>query len=554
MTAEMKIILKQIRKKIKRWETAYFILLIFGFTFFTYFSLWSIFFQQDEWSGFGKVLYAQKYGYATLIRLSGSHFTPLSAALLAVLYNLFELNHLGYAWFGIIMHAVNSILVYFLARLILNDKKSAMLAAILFVCAGTPAQAVTWYAASMSFLPSAFFSLISLILFELYIKRKRTKFLVFSLLCLVLALGFRENAIFILGYFVMRAFILKHKTFYILALACAATGLLYLFFRILPLFFVYQQGSAQTFQVWQLILPVLRIPSLLFVSLPQVIVPRDTAIEIGQFLLRQNGYFYQLVNRLFNLPVFIETVFVPVFYSSLWFFSAITLFLIGKSGIAVNKRNIIWLLVLSLFLSVLPFLFLPSSLFMESRHFYLSVIGFSILLSNVLFILFNKFSMLGKLVIFVFCVFYIGINVFIIQRGISMLSKVSTQRQLIVKQFNSLYPKLPLKTIFYAQGDPLPFQSGVGYMLMVLFQNRQEYEIYLNENFLWDLGSQGYKQTSQAGFGYFTDIGLFRNSYCENRLTPENIFSFYWSEKQKKLLDTTGQTRIIIYCQQTSAK
>ena len=83
-----------------------------------------------------------------------------------------------------------------------------------------------------------------------------------------------------------------------------------------------------------------------------------------------------------------------------------------------------------------------------------------------------------------------------------------------MEQTKSLVPELPNKTVFFitsnqdfiVENNPLPFQQGIGYTLMVWYWDMSPVPVeFLLNDHLWDLASQGYKEIDNRGFGYFTE-------------------------------------------------
>src|SRR3989304_5291245 len=72
-----------------------------------------IFFQQDEWMGFGLII---DTGIGLLMRGFDSpnilHFVPLGQLFNYLSYHLFGLNHVAYNIAALLIHLINSYLVY----------------------------------------------------------------------------------------------------------------------------------------------------------------------------------------------------------------------------------------------------------------------------------------------------------------------------------------------------------------------------------------------------------------------------------------------------------
>ena len=499
-------------------------------TTLVFWGLWKGYFQQDEWSGFGKVIYAQKYGLTSLVGTFGSHFTPLTVSTMYLMFKAFSLNHFGYAAFSLLFHSINGLLVYFLALSLLRNTKFALLSSIFFLSAYTPHQAVSWYAASMSFLPSGFFALVSLILYERFLNTSGKKLLLFSLASVLIAAGFRENAIFLLGFFPIRAFILEHKfrkTVFWYSLTAAAFYLTLRFgTRLIHL--VSPEATENRIKLVEIPQQALRF---IFIYLPHLFVPEPflRMLElIGQFFLGSRVQFIY------------KTFYTNIFYIATS--TAITILL------TLLRKPLTLNLAAFLLLSVLPFSFLPVPLIMESRHFYLSSIGASILLGYIVMILIKK--TFWKLATIAFCLVFILFNISLVQKDLIKLRTVSAIRINTIGQLIATYPRLPERVIFLAQGSTLPFQSGPGQTMMVAFHVNQksDYTELFKTRFLYGIDEQGYREEGQTGFGFYTDYSLALSEYCKQGLKPDNFFSFAWSDVTREITDTSEVIRGELIC------
>lgn len=527
----------------KKWHPVVFSVVIILLVFLTYWGIWDTYFQQDEWNGFGKVLYAKDHGWLTLVRFYGSHFTPFSSLFFAVLFFLFGFQAAYYGFFSIILHCVNSILVFFLARRMVRSTVGACIASGVFATAYVSRQAVLWFAASASFLPATFFALIGLVMFELALEKSKSAFLAAGAIFILMSLGFRENAIFLYGYMIVRVYVTKKDMLKKTISVLGVFGAGYLLLRFAPIFLY--SGNVSPVSQMRAVDVMVQAGEFIFVSLPQVLIPRTLGISIGRFVLTQQPIVSLYGVRVGNVPLFIETVFIRFFYFSI--FIIITFFVYR-----FMKRTSGWRfttlgsLLSYMALSVLPFSMLPRNLFMESRHFYLTEIGFAICAGFILslFLKSQRFVALAFTIVIVVISFNMS--------GVRSVIRASVPRSkmdnFLTHQLKELYPTVPSKVLFYSEQDQLSRQFGAGYMMMVLYHDRQPYEVLMKEDFLWNLGSQGYKETEGVGFGYFTEFEALKEAYCSLRFTRSGVFSFSWNESDQKLTDTSEITRKKLSC------
>lgn len=517
-------------------------------TVLTYWGLWETYFQQDEWNGFGKVIYATHFGWMSLVRIYGSHFTPLSSLFFAFLYSVFGLNSSLYGLYSIALHMLNSFMIFFLAKYTFKKNITALIVSGLFAVAFVSRQAVLWFAASPSFLPAAFFVLLGLVSFEKYLNSLKRVYLVGSIGCVLCGLGFRENVIFLLGYFIIRSYLVNRRLLKIVFRYSLAAGLPYLLVRFYPYIFFSNTSNTGSYHL-SLSDSLIQAVEFFFVSPAQMVIPRITGITLGRFFFNQQFVTIPFVTHALNVPVFIETVFIRIFYACLWILGAMFIFRTAKK--VKHDKNATTLLrsfVVFIPLSILPFSFLPRSLFMESRHFYVPMIGFSLLIGQLWEIYAKSMSARMKACLLFFLMLLILANAKGVHNTITASIPTSKSRASRTQQLLELYPVLPSRSIFYREGDALSRQLGSGYMVMVLYHDRQPYYPFLKQDFLWNLGSQGYKEEDNIGFGYFREYDKLLDTYCREGLSKENVFSFSWDESEENLTDTTEQTRAKLKC------
>ncbi len=506
-------------------------------TILSYWGFTEVYFQQEEWHGFGRVIYAQAYGLSSLIRQSGSHLTPLTTLLMAWLYTTFGLNHVAYAWFSLLLHLVNGFLVFQLGKLMFRQIAPAWIAATVFLFHAPASQAVTWYAASMAFLPSAFFSLIALLAFEHFLIHKKIHLSLFASFLVLVAAGFRENAVFLLAYMLLRTFLVRPELLRKAGWRIVPAGALYIFLRFLPTVIpsipVFPYKAAPV--TWLTILRQTVTFELLY--LPKVLFP--------EFMLRQG---IKMLPMALRAPNTIELL-VVAFYGTLLVFSFLAVTIILKK---LRKNKATRQLVLSLLgflgLSILPFTLLPLPLIIEPRHLYLTGIGFSLLFGLFLHRTHGAAPAGKKWLSRLFFVLFLIVNIYAIRLALAPVIQSSLLRRTIVIELRELAPVLPKQTLLYATGDPLPLQTGMGHMFMVIHKDKQPYEKHLYEKFLGGSGDQGYKEIEGTGFGYFMDKNELLRVYCANNFLPHQVFAVSWNLSRHSFRDTSQAFRITLSC------
>lgn len=195
-----------------------------------------------------------------------------------------------------------------------------------------------------------------------------------------------------------------------------------------------------------------------------------------------------------------------------------------KENREAKNKIVFW--ILFILLSFLPYIIISKNFaYLESRYYYLASIGWSMILTFALSKLQkgNRTIFLALISIFLIFVFW---HARIVKKDISSLVEISNTRIGLIDQIKISVPNLEKNknifvitsdTDYYAIGNKVPFQSGTGYILMTLYYESGKIpNKLLDEAFLFEIGSVGYKEVGNLGFGYFTD------SDAANEVAKEN--------------------------------
>ena len=144
-----------------------FLLIIFVFI---YLQVPFIFFQQDEWLGFGLMI-AQEQGLPINLGID-FHFVPLNLLLANLLFKLFGLNYFVYNLIGLIFHFINGILIYAIAIKLLRRRIIALVSSVLFITSSSASQLIMWLAVSIATLSLTFALLSWIILLKNLVQKK----------------------------------------------------------------------------------------------------------------------------------------------------------------------------------------------------------------------------------------------------------------------------------------------------------------------------------------------------------------------------------------------
>jgi hypothetical protein len=125
------------------------------------------------------------------------YYRPIAVLTYALEYNIWKLNPFGYHLTNVILHAINSCLVYYLIFLLFGDMNLARLSSVLF-CLHPIHQHPVSLIANRGDLLLSLFGLASIINYLLFARSSKIKNYLFSIIFFSLAVFTKENAVLIL--------------------------------------------------------------------------------------------------------------------------------------------------------------------------------------------------------------------------------------------------------------------------------------------------------------------------------------------------------------------
>jgi len=545
-------------QKIIKGNILFLIVLAIGIVF-TFWNLPQTFYQQDEWQALGHNL-VQGIGnitnYASPIQLFFGEGRPLGRALNLIFFGFFKFTVIPAAIFAIFLHALNAFLVFYLVKKLTAKYSIAFFASLFFAANGVSHQAVIW-AAALGTLPATTFVLLAILNYLKFFEKEEKKWLFYSFFLMILSLLFKEVGSFLFIFFPLLYFFYSKRPTLIGNLKVnflfIIYGLLAVVFRLSELFFeterkvgVFVRGGSAfgTKVLFHLILYPLT-------GLFQIFYPDLPIYKLADTITRLQ-YPFVVPTPLFELTA--QTIVTD----SISLLGAVailmTLWMIDKIGKYKNPKFIIFSVSLIL-LSFLPYAVLDrGGSYMDSRYYYVAAIGAGMIVGYIF-----QFFLERNLYIAIFVTLLGGLlfvqHIQVIRKDISSQAKIAKERLYILNTLKQIHPSLNDKNIFYITSDrdyigpnnKLPFQEGLGYTLIVWYYDTGKIpQELLNSNFLWDIGSQGYKEINSSGFGYFSDLNTMMESYKKYNLSPKDVISFYWDGEKQKLIDTTSQTRKLL--------
>lgn len=154
----------------------------------------------DDW-----MIYENRYTSELSLQNAGELFSEFymgqySPASMSVIGLVNAAGNGNVKWFkivGLLMHIANSFLVYLLFRNMLADKRVALIAMAFFALHPVQVESVAWLSAAFKVVIFAFFTLLSLLMWERFTKRHSPLFYLAALLFMVLACFAKEQALVI---------------------------------------------------------------------------------------------------------------------------------------------------------------------------------------------------------------------------------------------------------------------------------------------------------------------------------------------------------------------
>ncbi len=522
---------------------------------FIFWDLPKTFYQQDEWQAIGHNL-VQGVGnivhYTTPEQLLLGGGRPLSRALNLILLNYFRFEILPIAAFAVSIHVINALLVYILAKKLFNKTWISFSASLFFLVSSVSSQAVTW-AAAVGGLPATTFLILSVIFFIEFLKSEKRKTLYLSYLLGLISLLFKESALFLFILYPLTYFTFKEKIkireAFIVHLPLLIYGSLIGFFRYLGLFFRTDNAvgfvNAGQSPIKSALVHVVLYP---LTSLFQIFVPPTDLYNLTPEIIKTQYKFLidSPARDLVAQSLAADMVSVIGSFSILGIILIIILRLKDRN----TKRNIIFCLAF-FFLSFLPYMVVHrDSSYLSSRYFYVGAVTASILFGFVAYHL-SSLNRFAKFLIIPITVFFFFHHAEVIKNEINYQEKIGSERVKVLNGIKKIYPTPDNNSIFYVISDKNyygnitnPFQNGLGYVLEVwYFDSGKIPKAFLEENYLWDLGAEGYKAKGALSFGYYQDIDKMISEIKEKKLETEMVHGFFIDSSNQKVIDITDETR-----------
>lgn len=539
---------------------------IFLAILFTFWDLPKTFFQQDEWLGSGQVL-ALGYGAITHglspLQILFADARPLTRLFGVIFTSIFSFNAAPYAYYGILFHMVNTVLIFFITKKLLKNTSAAFLGTIFFALTSVSHQSVTWFAASFGSQPASLCIFLSIYLFLDYIDTNKIKFAYTSLFFALLSLYFKESGIFLFAFLPIIPFIFKKKISpkkYIKTFSPFIIFIiLFILYRLVemivpaltprelfnsPVYASLNQGKLLFIQTmaYRIILYPLTSFSLMF-------IPQYSALSIAYDFIKV--YYPYIIE---HVDLIGETVVLDLLSV---IGSFILLVYVGvKIKYDEKSRHVLLFTLILFFLAVMPYIIIGKSFaYMEPRYYYIPLAAGAMLVGYItkdVFAMSRKYAVI-KLLFVIFFVYLMFLHISEIKQDIQTQAVIASERRGFMKQLTNELPTLKNNTnVFYFTSDrkwwndnnTVPFQHGFGYSVPVLYYTSGKIPKQLLVNgYLWTLGSEGYTKINDFSYGYYSSFAHLKAAKDTYQFSTDDVYAFYYDSKTMKLSDITKQTR-----------
>lgn len=534
---------------------------------YTYWSLPQTYFQQDEWSSFGKRIYELSFSKFSFIAQFFSrggllgHITPLTSIFFLLQFIFWGLHFAPYAYLSMSFHAISSLLVYSFVVQLTKERIIGLLAGLFFATSYISHQAVTWIGTYPGTQGATLFLLLSLIFFLKYQDEKnRRKHYYLSLGMLLISLFFKEITAFLFIFFPIWGLVSTKKgggwrfSWLKEQIPVVICALFYLGLRALPLLTEVEKHSVVVDKSWNyLSITLYNLVMMPLTVISQIFIPDDIIRNLARQLPET-----VLKSRLFGGHTIynVHTTLISLLLTFLIIALVAKLVLFLRRQGERKRANIILLALIWITTASLPFVFLGRPFpFLESRYYYISAIGAALLLSMVIFYIADKVrqrlsSFKARDAVYYGLVALLVIPILFfhsarIHQHIEEKIRVGDEQKAILSGIKKAYPKIGRKSIFYIEPLLYPtFYAGFGHILMVVYaQEDQLNPKFFEVDFLWDIWGQGYREIEGNGFGYFRQYSKLAEAIKEFHLSPENVYAFRYDRQTKKLENITDEIK-----------
>jgi hypothetical protein len=388
--------------------------------------------------------------------LTSSRVWPVGVVYRWVMFQFSGANPIGYHAASLVIHIVNTLLVFYLGNRLNGDRRVGWIAALIFAIYSRNHQPVLWMSANLVPL-STLFSLICVCAFERFLSAKRLKWYGLTLLTLALALLTLEGTVVLLPILLAMEYFLSHpfqlgkpRTYLI------SPSRLYKYIPILiifGLFFFINFGGARAYklgggeQVGDL------------EDLNSVGFERGDSyhFSIGLDSLKE-GVVYIIYSVYPHIPLRSLDVNLPVMaLAGVTILALLALFIKGNNFV---RFSLVWMII-----SLVPYVFF-ATFGNADRYFYLAAIGFGLAFSWVIWQVYDRLMQRGVNLARIFVAAAVGLygaaSLIVVQQSVFEWAVAGETASSILDQAIAAYPDPPSGSTMVFVG--LPRQYGQAYI------------------------------------------------------------------------------------------
>lgn len=430
---------------------------IFAFVLILYFPVFGVYFSQDDFFHFkvsqtnGTIgAFVKLFGFPSFEERGYAFYRPIfREGLYNIYYLLFGLNVFPFRTLSLILHFLNTLLVYILIQKLFKKKNLSLFTAFFFGIS-TPNLAILYYlAGGVQILGATMFLLLSMIFFLKYLDGEGFRFKILSFGSFLLGLGSHENAVIIpivlmgtifvkssIDKFIVRG-IREVWPFFI-------TLLVYLYLDVVIIGFLQKEEQYQVILSFQKTLNSFAWYSAWALGIPEMLIDFvQPGLKLNPSLMRYWGDFYSAI--------------FTAFFFSIFFLGITTLSVFLKARNLFSDRRF-WFFIFWFPLAIFPVIFLP----LHKSTYYLgtalpafwAIIG--LLVFNAYWSAKKNYPRFSGAFLGGLLTSLVALSVFSVKIGESTFWAANRGRIAgrLVREVMSKYPNIPKESVVYFSNDP----------------------------------------------------------------------------------------------------
>ncbi len=373
-----------------KYNNIIFAVVIVIFIFFAYHNVLDNYFLQDD---FGNVLLVSRSNFLLSFNPlwwsnPGAYlYRPLKYLIFQLGYQLFGKNPKGYYLIVILIHTINSVLLFYLCQKFINNSFLCFLSTLLFSVLSVYSESVHWISAADTSLPVVFYLSCMILFINFLASRKRTYYIL-SILCFFVAIFINEISVSLIFFIFLYELLFIRNNENFLKRAFKYLPFLFILFIYLILHWVSYHNTPH--------------PTYSFSLGKQTII--HYSLMILCFL---DSLFRPLIN-IHSKTGMLTKASNPVIFSTI---TITVLFLLMSYKSRKLRFIFLWFLI-----SYLNFALIKQRFMFESRYTYLTAVPFILLISTLLSYIYNFLGNLSmpklKLIVIAIFVYLIFVNYF----------------------------------------------------------------------------------------------------------------------------------------------